>query len=32
MSADGQETLKMLSPEMRVALFGKDDVIPDMKH
>lgn len=32
MSQDGQETLKMLSPEMRIALFGRDDVIPDIKH
>lgn len=32
MSASGQETLKMLSPEMRVALFGQDDVIPDRRH
>ncbi len=32
MSADGQETMKMLSPEMRVALFGEDPVIPDQKH
>lgn len=32
MSPSGQETLKMLSPEMRVALFGQDDVIPDLKH
>lgn len=31
-SPDGQETLKMLSPEMRIALFGQDDVIPDLKH
>lgn len=29
MGPSGQETLKMLSPEMRVALFGQDDVIPD---
>ena len=32
MSPSGQETLKMLSPEMRIALFGQDDVIPDKKH
>ena len=32
LSADGQETFKMLSPEMRIALFGEDPVIPDQKH
>lgn len=32
MSPSGQETLKMLPPEMRIALFGQDDVIPDKKH
>ena len=32
MSPDGQATLKMISPEMRIALFGRDDVIPDLKH
>ena len=32
MSPDGQETFKMLSPEMRIALFGEDPVIPDVKH
>lgn len=32
MSPDGQETFKMLSPEMRIALFGEDPVIPDRKH
>lgn len=32
MSPDGQETLKKLSPEMRIAAFGRDDVIPDLKH
>jgi hypothetical protein len=32
MSADGQETFKMLSPEMRIALFGEDPVIPERKH
>ena len=31
-SPDGQETFKMLSPEVRVALFGHDPVIPDVKH
>lgn len=31
-SPDGQETFKMLSPEMRVAMFGHDPVIPDVKH
>lgn len=31
-SPDGQETMKTLSPEMRVALFGEDPVIPDIKH
>lgn len=31
MSPDGQEAFKMLSPEMRVALFGEDPVIPDKK-
>lgn len=32
MSPSGQETLKLLPREMRIALFGKDDVIPDRKH
>lgn len=32
MSPDGQETFKMLSPEMRIALFGHDPVIPERKH
>lgn len=32
MSPDGQETFKMLSPEMRIALFGEDPVIPERKH
>ena len=32
MSPSGQETLKMLSPEMRIAMFGRDDVIPNKKH
>lgn len=31
-SPDGQETFKMLSPEVRIALFGHDPVIPDVKH
>lgn len=31
-SPDGQETFKMLSPEMRIAMFGHDPVIPDVKH
>lgn len=32
MSASGQETLKLLTPEMRIALFGQDDVIPERKN
>jgi len=32
MSEDGQETFKMLSPEVRIAMFGHDPVIPDRKH
>lgn len=32
MSPDGQATLKKLSPQMRIAIFGRDDVIPDKKH
>ena len=31
-SPDGQETFKMLSPEVRIAMFGHDPVIPDIKH
>ena len=31
-SPDGQETFKMLSQEMRIAMFGHDPVIPDVKH
>lgn len=31
-SPDGQETFKMLSPAMRIAMFGEDPVIPDVKH
>jgi hypothetical protein len=31
-SQEGQETLKHLPKEMRVALFGEDPVIPDQKH
>lgn len=32
MSPDGQETFKLLSPEMRIAMFGEDPVIPEIKH
>lgn len=32
MSPDGQETFKLLSPEMRIAMFGEDPVIPERKH
>ena len=32
LSPDGQETFKLLSKEMRIALFGEDPVIPDRKH
>lgn len=31
MSPSGQAVLKQLSPQMRIALFGQDDVIPDQK-
>lgn len=31
-SPDGQKTFKLLSPEMRIAMFGEDPVIPDVKH
>ena len=31
-SPEGQADLKFLSPEMRIALYGHDPVIPDMKH
>lgn len=31
-SPDGQETFKLLSPEVRIAMFGHDPVIPDVKH
>lgn len=32
MSPDGQETFRLLSPEMRIAMFGEDPVIPERKH
>jgi len=31
-STSGQEAMKHLSKEMRIALYGEDPIIPDRKH
>lgn len=32
MSPSGQDVLRQLSPEIRIAMFGQDDVIPERKN